>query len=248
MYLIKKFVKRALWALNTSSIKFPALNLLALSVFAIFTPRYRSLRIKKNTHIVIEGFPRSANTFAVMAFKEAQKKHIIVAHHFHSPVQITYGIKWNVPTVVLLRNPMDAVKSTIIREPLLSSKMVIERYYYFYTSLLAYSENFVLAPFDVVIRDFGKVIDDVNRKFGTDFLPFEHSEKNVNNVYRRIDEDNKLLTSKNNKEMFVNTVARPTKEREEMKNALSIEMEKLIVMDDYAKAQKVYQLLLDKAG
>ena len=31
--------------------------------------------------LVIEGFPRSANTFAVVAFRQAQERYVPIAHH-----------------------------------------------------------------------------------------------------------------------------------------------------------------------
>ncbi len=42
-------------------------------------PKNRMLSVNRNTQLVIEGFPRSANTFAVVALQNAQsvKKYIV---------------------------------------------------------------------------------------------------------------------------------------------------------------------------
>ena len=37
-------------------------------------PSYRDLLVDRRTRIVIEGFPRSGNTFAVAAFEQAQRE------------------------------------------------------------------------------------------------------------------------------------------------------------------------------
>src|ERR671920_2182155 len=86
----------------------------------IFFSLYRLLRTRKDltravtpdTQLVIEGFPRSGNSFARRAFIMAQdepqiKNHI--AHHLHVPAQVVQAARWQIPTLVLIRRPRDAV-------------------------------------------------------------------------------------------------------------------------------------------
>ena len=42
-----------------------------------------------HTELVIEAFPRSANTFATVAFQLSQPAPVRVAHHLHAPAQVT---------------------------------------------------------------------------------------------------------------------------------------------------------------
>ena len=46
-----------------------------------------------DTELVIEGFPRTANTFAVFAFQTAQARPVRVAHHLHAPIQVTVAAR-----------------------------------------------------------------------------------------------------------------------------------------------------------
>lgn len=46
-------------------------------------PQRRDLVVARDTEIVIEGYPRSANTFAVAAFLLAQGRPVKIAHHLH---------------------------------------------------------------------------------------------------------------------------------------------------------------------
>src|SRR5215210_2906944 len=59
-------------------------------------PSYRDLLVARRTQIVIEGFPRSGNTFAVVAFEQAQRESVRVAHHLHMPAQVIRAAQWSI--------------------------------------------------------------------------------------------------------------------------------------------------------
>ncbi|RMG27959.1 MAG: hypothetical protein D6732_19595, partial [Methanobacteriota archaeon] len=63
---------------------------LFVTAYRLFAPAH--LRMEKligaRTEIVIEGYPRSANTFAVVAFRLAQNRPVKIAHHLHMEAQI----------------------------------------------------------------------------------------------------------------------------------------------------------------
>src|SRR5215210_9212094 len=83
-------------------------------------PHYRRLLVARTTQFVIEGFPRSGNTFAVVAFEQAQRETFRIAHHLHAPAQVMLAARWRIPALVLVRKPTDAVLSWTIREPCVS--------------------------------------------------------------------------------------------------------------------------------
>src|SRR5689334_19049404 len=72
--------------------------------------------VSRGTEIVIEGFPRSANTFAVVAFRLAQQREIEIAHHLHAAAQIKHAINLKVPVIVLIREPSDAILSVAVKD------------------------------------------------------------------------------------------------------------------------------------
>jgi hypothetical protein len=45
----------------------------------------RMLSVNRNTQLVIERFPKSANTFAVVSLQNAQSVKLQLAHHMHVP-------------------------------------------------------------------------------------------------------------------------------------------------------------------
>jgi len=80
-------------------------------------PSRRHLLVKKDTEIVIEGYPRSANTFAVAAFLLAQGRAVKIAHHLHVPAQVIQAVRWGIPHCIDSRStrccPLFAGKRTL---------------------------------------------------------------------------------------------------------------------------------------
>lgn len=64
--------------------------------------------------LVIEGFPRSANTFLHRILRAATGNELRIAHHVHRPQQITMAIRYDLPTYVLFRHPRDCIASWLV--------------------------------------------------------------------------------------------------------------------------------------
>lgn len=158
----------------------------------LFFPVYRALAPRQvvaecllsvTTELVIEGFPRSANTFAVVAFQQAQTKNVSIAHYLHVEPQILEGVRRNLPVLVLLRNPVDAICSLMVRQPGTYPSCAFLRYCHFYEAVLGIRGQVVIAPFKQVTYDYGFVISSLNKRFDTVYRPFAHNRKNVQVVY-----------------------------------------------------------------
>jgi hypothetical protein len=144
--------------------------------------------VGSDTQIVIEGFPRTANTFSVYAFQMAQTAPVRVAHHLHAPSQVIFAARRGVPAVVLVRPPEDAVLSLASWSPHVSLGHALAAYSRFYERLLPYRERCVAAEFRDVTSDLGRVIDAVNARYGTRFARFEHTPANVEACYALVEE------------------------------------------------------------
>jgi hypothetical protein len=169
-------------------------------LFPLFRRRkaFDDLLVSEATDICIEGFPRSANSFAVGAFEYAQTEPVTIAHHTHVPANAMRACEWGIPTVVLVRSPYDAIVSVValkkesqlveegVSEPaqLVSFRDWVHTWCTFYQTLNTFRNQacLVVAPFNLVIQDMGRVIKQVNSCFGTDFRLFEHTQENVNIV------------------------------------------------------------------
>ena len=149
---------------------------------------YRDVLVGPRTEIVIEGYPRSANTFATVAFEVAQERSVAIGRHTHAAAQVIEGVRRALPTVVLLRRPEDAITSLLVRNPEISLDLALERYRLFYQKVAAYRNAVVVAEFETVVSDFGAIIAQVNERFGTVFKPYEHSPDSARQVEGIVEE------------------------------------------------------------
>jgi hypothetical protein len=160
---------------------------------AVFHNRsgYEDLLVNDDTDICIEGFPRSANSFAVAAFRHAQDEPVGIAHHNHVPAPVLTAVQKGLPTVVLIRDPVEAVISSrglqlqigaVEDKPMpmhVTFKMHLQGWLSFYRTVERVKDRGVIAPFEDVIDDFGSVIERVNQRVGTSFALFNHTSANV---------------------------------------------------------------------
>lgn len=210
----------------------------------VFLPfvRYRHGRgdtrvVRPGTELVIDGFQRSANTFAVVAFELAQRRPVVIAHHVHAAAQIHEAVKLHVPTILLIRTPDACALSNLIRKPHLTPKLILTSWIRFYESLLPVRDRVVTGRFGAVTVEYGAVIRRVNRAFGTDFREFEHNDANVARCFDVIDRGNR----ERNGSVVESAVARPSQGRERAKEILLGELEAPSLEGLRASALAVYR-------
>lgn len=133
--------------------------------------------IGPETELVIEGYMRSANTYAVHAFQSAQRRPVALAHHLHAPAQLIRAARHGVPALVLIRDPEDTILSQVQWEPDISMRAALMTYVRFYRTLEPYAGDLLTATFPQVTEDFGEVIRRLNTRFGTDFDVYEPTEE-----------------------------------------------------------------------
>ena len=211
--------------------------------FGIYSarPQYRGLLVDRETQLVIEGFPRSGNTFAVFAFRYAQQGYVRIAHHLHAPAQMIRASRLRVPALLLLREPLDAMMSLMLRDSRFSAERALRYYVTFYETAADYRDDFVVGSFEEVTGDYGTVIDRINARFDTEFEPFDHAEQNVGRVFDLIEESHR---ARRRNKIMEEQIARPSAARAELKDELrgtlhSPELEPLI-----ARAKAIHEDLL----
>ncbi len=199
-------------------------------------PRFARLVVRPDSEIVIEGYPRCANSFSVLAFERAQGRRLRIGHHLHAPAQIELGVRYGVPVLALIREPVSAAASLITRHPEITPAQALSQYVYFYESVLRHADRLVLADFRKVTTDYAQVIEAVNLRYGTRFKPYFNSPSEDGAVFSEIDALN--VEQEGSAE---HQLARPS----EGKNALlgtaraRVEMEPLV-----AKARTLFERLM----
>ena len=201
--------------------------------------RRRKVVVGRNTELVIEGFPRSGNTFAVAAFTVAQGRSVVLGPHLHAPAQVIAAARRGIPAVVLIRRPADAVLSLVIRQPDISVEEALNDYIRFYTAIMPYGHAYVVATFEDITGDFGKVVDGINARFSTEFKVFEHTDENLKACFELVEQ----MDQQDRGQAKVNetTVARPSEYRQEMKGSLAQELESGEARTLLARAEEIYR-------
>ncbi len=172
---------RAAYEAMTILARYPALALPAAR------RRGHGVVLDAGTDILIEGYPRTGNSFAVAAFAASQPGPVRIAHHVHAPAHVLAAVRAGIPAIVLVRRPEEAVVDFLEVKPHLTAGQALRGYRRFYAPLVGFRDRLVVARFEDVMRDFGAVIRRVNERFHTSFREFEHTEENVRASLEAID-------------------------------------------------------------
>ena len=198
--------------------------------------------INRHSDIVIEGFPRSGNTFATQAFRLSQPRPMTVASHMHVPIQVSLAVRWGIPCILLVREPEAAVVSYVLFHPHLTVNEALFEYSRFYRELSPHIDGVVVADFSLVTSDFGAVVDRVNEKFSRTFHRFVHSPENVNRCF-----DGMEHRMRARGKFDENRVGRPSEAREQKKVKVREELQGPESEESLREAKNVYQWLLGLA-
>src|SRR5438552_425640 len=124
-----------------------------------------------STAVVIEGFPRSANSLAVSAFIAAGSPPETIAHHTHTPANLIAGVRRRIPSLVVIREPSESVKSFVATKPAVSYGSALRGWISFHRPLIRYLDRIEVATAEQVTNGMPEVIARLNRRFGSGFPP-----------------------------------------------------------------------------
>jgi hypothetical protein len=198
--------------------------------------------VRQDTELVIEGFGRSGSTFAVDAFELAQPNPVRLAHHTHAAAQVITAVKWEIPTILIVRHPAHVVPSHMARRDI-GARPPLVAWVRYHERVLPYRGGFVVTPFEEMTTDLGVVIQRVNERFGTRFREFEHNPANQTLVFDRIEARNRQRFGIGTPE-GERSLARPTPEREARKQALRAAYEAPALSSLRGRAERVYRSLV----
>lgn len=193
--------------------------------------------VNPNTELLIEGFPRSGNTFTLAAFQHAQRRPHSIAHHRHVASHVIEAVRLNVPTLVLVRRPEDAVVALARMDPRLSLHQILRSYVRFHRSILPCVEKFVVGTFEEATTDLGAIIVRVNERFGTDFEPFHHTAENVADVFSSL---RTIAYQRIPTRADVGTIPERLKSRDAERAALQKQFDALRSSASFAAAQALF--------
>ena len=207
-------------------------------------PSKRVDLVRRDSRIVIEGFLRSGNTFSVAAFEVANGSDGHIASHLHAAAHVRRAVRLQRPTVVVIREPRDAVLSYLIRRPTLGPVDGLREWVDFYRTTWPLRDRFVIAPFEVVTSEFGRVVRAVNDRFGTTFTPYDATPENDRRAFAIVEQMNR---EECDGEVVETHVARPSRARDAVKERVARSFDGAAVEGQLAAATALYGRYLQAA-
>lgn len=200
-------------------------------------PEKRATLARPRTGLVMDGFLRSGNTFSAAAFVVSNGADIHVGRHLHGAPHLLRARRLGVPAVALIREPRGAVLSYLIRRDTLTPTGALQEYADFYRTAWRARDGFVVGLFDVVVSDFGLVIDAVNARFGTTFARYEPTPENDAACFKLVEAMNRLECRG---DVVETHVGRPSGEREARKDEIAGLLDRPRVRARLAAAEELY--------
>lgn len=211
-------------------------------------PKNRKMSVHRDTQLVIEGFPRSANTFAVVAVQNAQPVKLRLAHHMHVPAQVIRGVHWNIPTIVLIRKPKDAIVSFIIHDKNTSITEALNCYISFYQKIYPYKAHYVVGLFEEVINNLSGIIQKTNNKFRTSFVLPVYADSSPIDLFQRIESIAKVESIRRGETGYSELeISRPSSARKPVKKELMGELSQSQYSELIKIAEKTYNDFLSQS-
>ena len=195
----------------------------------------------RDTDVVIEGYQSCGNTFARDAMEYANP-HIRIASHAHSWTHVARGLRLGKPVIVLIRQPLEAIASHLVRMRLDDPDREFRRFHRFYHHVRPMVGSVVLAPFETTVSRFGDIIAEVNARFSTRFNLFDHGDPAaVAAVFNRME----LVAQTSPSELDrMWRIARPSDERKEATRAMRAQLSAGPHRRELARCEALYDELV----
>lgn len=203
--------------------------------FLPLSKRNQWKKVSAQKDICIEGFPRSANSFFSSVFR-AYNPTAKCAHHMHAPMQVMKAIEYDIPCIVLIRKPIDAIASVLVVDRALSIRLAIQSYIHFYERVLPVRKSIVIADFKDATQRPQQIVETLNQRYGTLFHmePIAHTVRS--RIFGQLQNDQKELN------LPKHLVAIPTEAKARIKQDVLPELSKHPLLP---VANTLYQKILE---
>lgn len=196
-----------------------------------------------DTRLVVEGYPRSGNSFAVDMIAECAGGHLHrahIAHHTHEVANLQIAGAWGIPKVILIRPPEDAILSFHIYSKAPVGRCA-KKYADFYAGALKCMNRAVVIHFRDVTGDFATVIRQINAITGF-AIP---EDQDFDAIRARALDLVRARASKTSEEDAMRQVAAPDPQRDAIKNELRGDVQGFLAA--HPRAIRVYDRVMARS-
>ena len=203
--------------------------------------------VTRDTEFVLEGCGRAGSTFAMLAFASVQPRPVRTVSHTHAAAQVIMAVRWGVPTLVIVRPPLESALAHMARRDI-AARPTLVSWIRFHRRILPFRHGFVAVSFADMTSDFGAVTERVNDAFGTSFGVFHHTPENEAAVFAEIEQRNRSRWGDQMTPERARALARPTAERSALKQRLRTQLEVPELAGLRAQAEDLHRTLVGDAA
>jgi hypothetical protein len=178
-------------------------NILLLKLYLSINDISRS---PKKSQVAVCGFPRSGNTFLGRVLRFSSTGSTSLVNHFHSSAQLIRSVKIGIPSVLILRDPVEVILSLYIGYQTKNKKRLpitihYLRYLIYHISLLPYRKKLLVIHFHEIKNNPEYFISLYKKKYGGEFKNITNLKDEVlDSISRDMKPGNELKSSRPNKE------------------------------------------------
>lgn len=131
----------------------------------------RRLRARRDSELVVEAFPRSANTTSMYALFFAQGECLKVGHHLHVAAHVVFAAKYHIPCLVIMREPVECITSLMVMRKGGEPAELLKDYIDFAKVVMRHQSQVVVVDFNVIKSEgIGSGVRKLNARFKTQFM------------------------------------------------------------------------------
>jgi hypothetical protein len=146
-------------------------------------------QINETTTVLVDSYPRSANSFFEAAFSKAHGGRESVAHHSHAAGQVRLGLKRKLPCIVLIRNPVSAIVSFYeMNEGSYSIEVCTLEYIKFYGALEELIDKITVLETVNIENRFYDLMEMMRDRYGLSVEPFTIDAATRAELFQTVDE------------------------------------------------------------
>ena len=123
-----------------------------------------------------------SNLLSLVNLFKRSNPNVKIAHHLHASFQLIKATQLNIPSILLIRDPKDALASLISWDETLKVGTAIRCYSNFYETILPIKDKFCIAKFEILIEDPDSIISALNSKFNCDFNLPNYTQEGINRI------------------------------------------------------------------
>ena len=199
-------------------------------------------RFTDKTTVVVDSYPRSANSFFEAAFTLSHGGREVVAHHSHAAAQVLSGVHRGLPCIVLVREPEEAIASFFeMHGGNYPISLCTTEYITFYAALIPAIDKLIVVKTSQIEARFHDLMAHLRDEHCISVEPYEINEGNRSELFRSVDETGRKRNGFSAERYSEKLSAEKKQARREHLNAITVMIRATKNKARLARARALYE-------